>query len=266
MDPTPRLRCTDLRYRYDGPDVLRGITFDVHAGERIGLVGPNGSGKSTLLQVAAGLLQPSGGRSQLDGHPVTGMARRELARAVAWVPQEFDQAFSFTVMEVVLTGRYPHLGWLGIEGEDDLAIARRAMLDAGVEHLAERPFSALSGGERQRAVIAAALAQQPRVLLLDEPTSNLDLHHQHGLMQVLAERAAREGTAVLMAVHDLNLALAWCPRVLVLHEGRVVADGAPASVLDAARLAEVYGEGASVLTHDGRTAVLPEGPQGSAGA
>jgi iron complex transport system ATP-binding protein len=260
MDPRPRLQCTDLAYSYGGPDVLHGVSLRVDAGERVGLVGPNGSGKSTLLQVAAGLLAPSVGTVEVCGQPLGARSHRELARDVAWVPQEFDLAFSFTVREVVLTGRYPHLGWLGLEGADDLEIARRAMDQAGIEALADRPFQALSGGERQRAVIAAALAQEPQVLLLDEPTSNLDLHHQHGLMQVLNDRATVDGTAVLMAIHDLNLALAWCPRVLMLDRGQVIADGAPDEVFTAERLARVYGAGARVIEHGGRTAVLPDGP------
>jgi len=256
---TPRLECTGLRFRYVGPDVLRGVGLSVAPGEVVGLVGPNGSGKSTLLQLLAGLLSPDEGQVRLEGRPLPHLDRRAIARQLAFVPQQFELAFPFTALEVVLSGRHPHLSWLAFEGRDDLAIAREVMAHVGLAELGDRRFHELSGGERQRTMIAAALAQQPSVLLLDEPTASLDLHFQEEVMAVI-DRTARAGTAVVMAIHDLNLALAWCPRVVILDGGRVADDGPTARVLTPGRLEEVYGTGGRMVQVDGRPVVLPAGP------
>ncbi len=258
---TPLLTAAGLSFSYGGPNVLEDIGIAVEAGEMVGLVGPNGSGKSTLLRLLAGLERPTGGEVRLEDRDVAGLSRPELARNVAYVPQDFDLAFTFTVREVVLTGRHPHMGWLALESREDVRVAEAAMEAVGIADLAQRGFHTLSGGERQRVVIAAALAQEPRLLVLDEPTSSLDLHFQDGLMRALRRRLRDTGTAVVLAVHDLNLALAWCPRVWVLRDGRVAADGAPRDVLSEARLAEVYGPGARVIQHQGATVVLPAGPE-----
>ncbi len=258
---SPRIECTGIRFRYGGPDVLRRVDLAVDAGEVLGLVGPNGSGKSTLLMVLAGLLAPAEGQVQLDGRPLDRLDRRAIARHLAYLPQQFEQAFPFTALEVVLGGRHPHLSWLAFEGREDLAIARGAMARVGLEGLEDRRFHELSGGERQRTMIAAALAQEPQVLLLDEPTASLDLHFQDEVMAVV-ERLAASGTSVVMAIHDLNLALAWCPRIAVLDGGQVVADGPPAAVLTRERLQSVYGSGSHVLHLGDRQVVLPAGPRG----
>lgn len=258
----PRIECSGVRFRYGGPDVLRQVDLAVGAGEVVGLVGPNGSGKSTLLMVLAGLLAPDEGGVRLDDRPLPRLDRRAIARHVAFVPQQFELAFPFTALEVVLGGRHPHLSWLAFEGGRDMAIARAAMERVGLDGLEGRRFHELSGGERQRTLIAAALAQEPRVLLLDEPTASLDLHFQNEVMTVM-DRLARGGTAVVMAIHDLNLALAWCPRVVVLDEGRVDADGPPAEVLTPERLGSVYGAGARIHRIGDHPVVLPAGPRGA---
>jgi len=258
---TPLLSTVNLSFSYGGPAVLHDLGLTVDRGELVGLVGPNGSGKSTLLRLVAGLERTTAGDVRLDGGPLSALSRREIARRVAYVPQDFDLAFTFTVREVVLTGRHAHMGWLALESREDLAVADAAMDAVGIAHLADRGFHALSGGERQRVVIAAALAQEPDLLVLDEPTSSLDLHFQDGLMRALRRRVGEANTAVVMAVHDLNLALAWCPRVWVLKEGRVMADGPPEDVLSSERLEEVYGTGARVVRHEGATLVIPAGPE-----
>jgi len=258
-----RAECTDVSFRYDGPDVLEAVNLTVGAGELVGLVGPNGSGKSTLLSLLAGLAEPTRGTVALDGRPVREMTRRDLARTVAYVPQEFELAFPFTVQEVVLTGRHSHMGWLAWESAEDLDIARRCMAAVDVEGLAHRRFRELSGGERQRVMIAAALAQEPSLLVLDEPTASLDLHFSDEVMRVIQGLVGEGGTAAVLAIHDLNLALAWCPRVALLDRGRVKADGPPSEVLTETRLVEVYGKGARIIEHSGGTAVLPAGPAGS---
>jgi iron complex transport system ATP-binding protein len=256
---TPRLECTGLRFRYGGPEVLQDVSLAAGPGEVVGLVGPNGSGKSTLLQILTGLLTPAEGQVRLDGQPLPHLTRPAIARQLAFVPQQFELAFPFTALEVVLSGRHPHLSWLAFEGREDLDIARRVMDRVGLQGLTDRRFRELSGGERQRTMIAAALAQQPRVLLLDEPTASLDLHFQEEVMAVI-DRAAGEGTTVVMAIHDLNLALAWCPRIVVLDGGRVAADGPADQVLTPERLLEVYGTGARMVSVDGQPVVLPSGP------
>lgn len=266
MDPKPRLECSSLSFRYDGPKVLDGVGFSVAPGEVLGLVGPNGSGKSTLLRVLAGLADPASGEVRVDGVSLASLKRPQIARRIGFVPQDFELAFPFTALEVVLTGRHAHLPWPGLERAEDLTIARQAMEDVGIEHLAERNFYALSGGERQRTVIAAALAQQPRLLLLDEPTSNLDLHYQEQVLTVIHDLAASSGLSAILVVHDLNVAMAWCPRVVLLSTGQMLADAPPAEVLTEARLNEVYGSGAQVRTQDGRTAILPAGPLRGQGA
>ncbi len=260
MNPRPLLECSALSFRYDGPRVLDDVGFSVAPGEVVGLVGPNGSGKSTLLRVLAGLASPASGAVLVDGAALASLSRPQIARRIGFVPQDFELAFPFSALEVVLTGRHAHLPWPGLERAEDLTIARRAMGDVGVDHLEDRSFHTLSGGERQRTVIAAALAQQPRLLLLDEPTSNLDLHYQEQVLAVVHELAASAGISALLVVHDLNVAMAWCPRVLLLSDGKLLADASPAEVLTEARLDQVYGSGARVVRHEGRIAILPAGP------
>jgi len=256
----PLIACSQLSFDYGEGVVLRQAELGVGRGELVGLVGPNGSGKSTLLSLLAGLLVPAGGSVRFDGRGLDTFPRRELARSIAYVPQHVELAFPFTVHEVVLTGRHAHMGWLAWESAEDLRIAREAMEAVGIADLARRRFRELSGGERQRVMIAAALAQQPRLLVLDEPTASLDLHHQDGVMRVVERLVRQTGMAAILAVHDLNLALAWCPRLVMLDGGRVVADGSPEGVIEESRLREVYGSGAKTERIGGRVAVLPEGP------
>ena len=257
---SPLIECSQLSFDYGEGAVLRDVALGLGAGELLGLVGPNGSGKSTLLSLLAGLLVPASGEVRLAGRPLGSFGRPELARSVAYVPQQVELAFPFTVLEVVLTGRHAHMGWLAWESREDMRIARQSMDAVGIAELAHRRFRELSGGERQRVMIAAALAQQPQLLVLDEPTSSLDLHYQDEVMRVVARLVRETGTAAILAIHDLNLALAWCPRLLMLDEGRVVADGPPQEVVAEQRLTEVYGKGARVVRHGERTAVLPAGP------
>jgi iron complex transport system ATP-binding protein len=227
--------------------VLKDVTLRVEPGEILGIVGPNGSGKTSLLKLLAKLTVPQRGDIALFGTGLAGLSQEEAARILAFVPQESAQMFPFTVAETVLMGRFPHrrrtrwtLGF-GWEDQDDCQVAAQAMATMDIAHLAPRAVTDLSGGERQRAMIARALAQTPRVLLLDEPTAFLDLQHQLGICSVLRRLRDERGLTVVIVSHDLNLASQYCDRVAMLKEGRVCSVGTPAEVMSAKLLREVYG-------------------------
>ena len=229
------------------PPVVHDVSLSVRTGEVVGLVGPNGSGKTTLVRVASRTLRPTAGRVRIAGRDPFTMSGREAARLVAVVPQDVVPAFSFTALEVVLMGRTPYRSAFGGGGPDDWARTRAAMVAASVQHLADRPLEELSGGERQRVVLAQALAQEAPVLLLDEPTSHLDIRHVVDVLAIVRGLAEREGAAVLAILHDLNVASIVCDRLVVLHRGRVVAEGAPGSVITDPLLRDVYGVQAEIV-------------------
>ncbi len=239
---TAALALEEVRFRYGarGPWVLDGVSLDVAPGQALGLIGPNAAGKTTALRLATGYVVSGAGRVTLFGRPVEAYARREAARLVGFVPQEVPLELPFRAGELVLMGRAPHLSGLGFEGPADLEAAATAMARTGVRHLADRPIEALSGGERRRVMLARALAQAPRLLLLDEPASHLDLGHQQALVELVRE-VAREGVAVVGVWHDLTLAAAASDRLALLAGGRVVAAGAPAEVLTPGTIAAAYG-------------------------
>jgi iron complex transport system ATP-binding protein len=239
--------------------ILREVSFAVSPGEFVALIGPNGAGKSTLVRLAAGFLRPQRGRIRLFGRPPQAWRQRELARLMALVPQGAFLPPTYTVWESVLLGRTPYLGFLGWASAQDNRIAREALQQVGGAHLAERLVGELSGGERQRVLLARALAQQPRLLLLDEPTTHLDIHHQVSVLALLSEVCAG-GVAVLAVLHDLNLASTFADRVVLLCDGRLLADGPPAEVLRHELLAPAYGNSLKIFPRPddgGRPAVLP---------
>lgn len=224
--------------------VLKNVSLTIGSGEVLGILGPNGSGKSTLLKILMRILVPQQGTIEWFGQPLDAFSQADIARNVAFVPQETQQAFPFTINEMVLMGRYPHHGrtWgLGWEGSQDRAAAMQAMRDLDVTHLGTRLITNVSGGERQRAVIARALAQEPEVLLLDEPTAFLDLHHQLDIARIIRRLNRERGLTVVLVSHDLNLASQYCDRVLLLREGEIVTVGSPEEVIAAASLEPVYG-------------------------
>jgi iron complex transport system ATP-binding protein len=231
----------------------------VAPGELVGLIGPNGAGKTTLVQILAGVSEPSSGRVLLDGRPVDAWPRRARARAVAFVPQDPHVEFPFTVLEIVLMGRTPHLSGLGFAGAADLRIARAALARLGLGDLEARRLDALSGGERQRVFLARALAQEPRTLLLDEPTTHLDLRHQHEILAVVREGVRRRGLAALAVLHDLNLAAVACDRLVLLAGGRVAAAGAAHEVLRRDTIERAFATPVHVAAHGASDvpAVLP---------
>ncbi len=244
-----------------GRDVLAGVDLEIREGEVVALAGRNGAGKTTLLRIATGVLPADAGRVRLGGRVLGELGRRELARRIAIVPQETFVPFAFSVGEVVLMGRAPHLGLLGFESRVDHEAAEAALARLGIAHLADRSILEVSGGERQLAMVARALAQDARVLLLDEPTAHLDVERRLGVLS-LARELAREGRSALVVSHDLGLAAQFCDRVALLAEGRVRAVGPPAEVLTPARLREVFQVAAEVLrAGDGTPVVVPRLPR-----
>ena len=202
--------------------------------EVVGILGPNGSGKSTLLRLLSGALAPVSGTVTFENHDLRTMPRRALAQQVAVVPQETTLAFDYTVLEVVLMGRYPHLGTFEVEGPADVAVALQSLEATGTAAFADRQFSTLSGGEKQRVVIASALAQlgqSGRLLVLDEPTASLDLKYQFEVAALVRRIHAERGIAILLSTHDLRFAAATCTRLVLLQSGRILAEGPPAQVL-----------------------------------
>jgi iron complex transport system ATP-binding protein len=238
--PEPIVDVRGASFAYDGSPALGGVSFSARTGEFVGLLGPNGAGKSTLVRLVAGLLAPAGGAVRLAGLDPFAAPRKAVAQVCALVPQEPQVAWPFTVREAVMMGRAPRQGLLAVPTRFDHGAVEGALQACDLVHLADRRLDALSGGERRRVFFARALAQEPRVLLLDEPTAFLDLGHQVAAMR-MAQVAARGGLCVVAVLHDLNLAAAACDRVVILDRGEVVAEGAPAAVLTADRVREVWG-------------------------
>jgi|GEM_PF-2218 iron complex transport system ATP-binding protein len=237
------------------------LSLSIAPGEMVGLLGPNGSGKTTLIKLAAGVLQPQAGCVLLGGRDVRTLPRREIARRVAVVPQELTMPFAFTVRQMVALGRTPHLGLLGVERAHDRQAIAEALATTGTAALVDRVFSELSGGERQRVIVALALAQEPELLLLDEPTAHLDIKHQVEVLELVRRLNRMRNVTVLATMHDLNLAARYFDRLILLQRG-IVADGTPAQVLDAELLSQVYDTPVQVgiLRATEHISVLPPGP------
>lgn len=270
------LQAADVSFAYGDKPVVRNVSLDVADDGFVGIIGPNGSGKTTLLRLLAGTRSPARGAVMLDGVPLQTLPRGSIARRMAVVPQETHLAFEYTVLEVVLMGRYPHLGAFALEGPSDIAVAREALGATGTLDLEARPFSTLSGGEKQRVIIAAALAQisvesgssrtlprsgSSRTLLLDEPTAALDLKYQLQLASLLKALHRDHNLAVIVSTHDLNFVAGLCTTVVMLKEGRVLAAGPVGEVLTPSRIRNLYDVDAEVTRHprSGRLLVTPLG-------
>ncbi len=226
---------------YGQDPILRDLSLAVPEGSFLIIIGPNSAGKTTLAKTLAGHLRPQQGEVEILGRPLASYSRRALARRVAVVPQDTPLEVPFTVLEVVLMGRSPHLTLAGLETRRDLEIAADAMAATQVSHLAKRRLNQLSGGERQRVIIARAICQEPRIIILDEPTASLDLAHQVRIMDLLAELKETRGYTVIMISHDLNLAAMYADTLLLLDRGEIAALGEPAAVLTYERLEKTYG-------------------------
>jgi len=248
-----------FRYAPRAPLVVDGVTLRLTGGAFTGILGPNGSGKTTLLRLLSGTRRPSSGRVLLGERRLDQLSRRDAAREIAVVPQETELAFEYTAMEIVLMGRHPHLGMFTVEGPDDVRIARDALTATGTGHLADRLFHELSGGEKQRVVIAAALAQSAKLLLLDEPTASLDLGYQLEIAALLRGLNRDQGVTMAISTHDLNLAASICTELVLMRTGRVIASGPTTEVLTATNVRQLYDVEADVQMHSaaGHVTVVP---------
>nr|QNO57692.1 vitamin B12 import ATP-binding protein BtuD [Methanosarcinales archaeon ANME-1 ERB7] len=234
---------------YGSVKVLEHVDFSAAHGEFLGIIGPNGSGKTTLLRTISRILKPKMGTIILDNSDVMAMNDKEYSRKFAAVPQDTNVNFEFSTLDIVLMGRNPHLGRLELENESDIAIARRCMELTNCWHLAERPITELSGGERQLVIIARALTQEPNVLLLDEPTSHLDINYQLEIMGLLKRLTAHDGLIVIAVIHDLNLAAQYCDRLVLLHGGKIISMGSQEEVLTAEHIKSTFGADVIVKLH-----------------
>jgi len=231
----------DISFSYAGEtDVVKGVSLRIDKGEFVGVLGPNGSGKTTLLKIVSGTLRPNRGDVIINGIKLSGMRHKERAKHIAVVPQESLIPFSFSSLEVVLMGRAPYLPLFGFESKEDMSIARKTMEDTDVLQFEKRPVQELSGGEKQRVIVARALAQKPKILLLDEPTTFLDIRHQMDLYRLIKRKNKEDGLTVITVVHDINLASTFCDRIIFLKHGAIIADGTPYDVIKYAKIKEVF--------------------------
>lgn len=240
MDTKTLMEVRDLFGGYPGNPVIKNISFKVNKGEVLGIIGPNGSGKSTLLKIMSRALMPGSGEILLEGRAIKAFQLKEFCRKVAFLGQEPETEFSFSSLEIVSMGRIPHLRRLQEETARDKKAIEEAMLSTFVSELSERDINALSSGERQRVFLARALAQEPSLLLLDEPTSHLDIGHQVQILDLLKDLNSQKNLSIVMVIHDLNLAGEYCDRLILMNEGRVFCEGKPHDVLTYANLESVY--------------------------
>ena len=257
------LQISQVYFSYLNGLVLHDINLSIRTGEMIGLLGPNGSGKTTLIKLASGILKPKQGEIRLNGSVLSQLSRKSVARSLAVVPQQFHIPFAFTVGEVVMLGRIPFLKAFAEESKADKQFVSNAMALVGISELKERRFDELSGGERQKVILAMALVQQPRLLLLDEPIVHLDITHQVEILELVKGFNVEQGLTVIGAMHDLNLAALYFDRLVLLKGGKVWADGTPAQVLTEDIIRDVFSASVRVEPHPVTGAphivVLPKG-------
>jgi iron complex transport system ATP-binding protein len=251
-----RLKVSDLDFSYSDKQVLKNVSLELYSGEILGIIGPNGSGKSTFLKCINRILQPQTGEILLKGNRINNFSRKELARNIGYVPQSDNRKFPSTVFDTILMGRKPYINWKPKPKDLNIVTGIIDMLE--LDDIAMRDVNELSGGQRQKVMIGRALAQEPEIMLLDEPTSDLDLKHQLETLNVIEEQA-KQGISAIIAIHDLSLAARYSDKVVMLRDGEIFTAGG-VEVLTPENIEAVYGVKVSVREHFGRTLVVPEEP------
>jgi iron complex transport system ATP-binding protein len=237
-----------VHFSYRREEVLTNITFNIKKGDFLGIIGPNGAGKSTILRIICNILKPSNGKIIIFDQDINCIPRKIIARKIAFVPQETYFALDFTVEEIVMMGRYPYLSAFQKERSEDLNACEHALNHADLMDFKDRLINSLSSGERQRVVLARALAQEPDILLLDEPTSHLDLHHQYAIMELL-KKLNNQGISIVIVNHDLNLASLYCQRLVLMHQGEIIDQGRPKDIITKKTLRHVYRTEVDIMEH-----------------
>jgi len=250
-----KLQATDIVFSYNSSPILKNVSFDIAPAKLVAIVGPNGSGKSTLIKCIDRILTPESGSILINRNDITKMKRMDVARNLAYVPQSSLRIFPNNVFDTVLMGRRPHLGWLSSEEDEEKVWEVLRLL--GIEELGMNSFNELSGGQQQKVLIARALVQEAKVMLLDEPTSNLDIWHQLDVMNILRSLVKKKVVTALMAIHDLNIASKYSDQIIMMKRGTIVAAGDPSSVLTAENIASVYGVEAAVRTQSETPYIVP---------
>jgi len=255
-----KLKVKDVEFSYASVPILKNVCIELAASEMLSVVGPNGAGKSTLLRCIDRILKPQKGSILLDGQEIKKMSRMELAKKMGYIPQSTTQIFSATVFDVVLIGRRPHISWRSSDEDTEKVLEILQLLN--IEEFAMRDINELSGGQQQKVFIACALTQEPDVLLLDEPTSNLDIRHQLEVMDIIKNIVIEKGIAAIMAIHDLNLAARYADRLIMMNSGKIFSAGNPTSVLTPENIKHVYGVESEVMDKRGRPHIVPIRPVG----
>jgi iron complex transport system ATP-binding protein len=250
-----KLSVQNLEFAYQSTPVFSGMCMEIPKGNLVSILGPNGSGKSTFIKCVDRILNPKKGDITVDGKPVSSLNRRDLAKKISYVPQSSVRIFPHLVFDMILMGRRPHLGWAS-SGEDEERVWDVISL-LGLEDIALHSFNELSGGQQQKVLIARALVQETDLMLLDEPTSNLDIWHQLDVMRIVSDLVAEQEITTLMAVHDLNMASRFSDLIILMKKGSIHAAGKPCDVLTSENIAEVYGVKADVHCHDGVPVIIP---------
>ena len=238
----------NIKFSYDTDEVIKDVSLILEQGEFLGVIGPNGAGKSTILRILCGILRPKQGKVLIFNKDIETISQKALAQQVGFVPQETPFALNFLVEDIIHMGRYPYLHPFQKEGEKDNDAVEHALQSADVLNFRKRPINSLSSGERQRVVIARSLAQEPKILLLDEPTSHLDIHHQYAIMELL-KKLNSQGISIIIINHDLNLASLYCQRLILMHQGKIHSVGSPHALINEKIIKEVYGTQIKVILH-----------------
>ena len=253
------IECGNIAFSYNGARVLDGIDFSISPGQMVGILGANGAGKSTLLKILSGLLHPNSGVTKYRDKELSKLGRNELAKRLAYIPQDPVFAFPFTVTETVLMGRAPYIGRFEFERDSDRDIAERAMDTVGITHLKDRLISRVSAGERQLASLARALVQEPEIMILDEPATFLDVRHRTEIMNILVSLKEQSGISIVAATHDIFSALYYFEEIKILKDGKVFAEGPIETVVTEENLSLAYGISVTVKKENGRVFVFPSG-------